>query len=141
VSDTRYRSPPDYEESNKPPYEPAVNLEDKTKSRRVLKYYMDADKNEAAPTDSQGNLLLDFGTVLQGSEKKIRLHVTNTIEYPIQLEPIIENGEPDLKITRFPPIIQPAEIAPVDIVFSPDVDRVKPLEAGFDFRKIILTRT
>lgn len=102
---------------------------------------MDADRTQPAPTDSNGNLLLNFGTVLQGEAKKIRLYAANTIEFPIQLEPIIENGEPDLKITRYPPVLREGETAPVDIVFSPDPDRIKPLESSFDFRKIILTKT
>ena len=96
---------------------------------------------EAAPTDGKGNLLLNFGNVLQGETKKIRLYAHNTIEYPIQLEPIIQDNEPDLKITTYPPILRDGEIAPVDIVFSPDADRIKPLQSGFDFRKIILTKT
>ena len=108
------------------------------KSQKVLKYYIDADKKEAAPTDGSGNLLLNFETVLQGEAKKIRLYVANTISYDIQLEPLIEEGEPDLKITRYPPIIHAGEIAPVDIVFHPDIDRISPLNSGFDFRKIIL---
>jgi hypothetical protein len=59
----------------------------------------------------------------------------------MQLEPIIENGEPDLQITTYPPILKQGEVAPVDIVFKPDPDRISPLESGFDFRKIILTRS
>jgi hypothetical protein len=113
----------------------------KKRSHKVIQYYLDSDKREAAPTDSNGNLLLNFGTVLQGESKRIRLYAANTIEYPIQLEPIIEDNEPDLKITKYPPVLREGEVAPVDIVFSPDTDRIKPLESGFDFRKIILTRT
>jgi hypothetical protein len=111
------------------------------RSHKVIQYYLDPDKKTPAPTDSEGNLLLNFGTVLQGEAKKITLYAHNTIEYPMQLEPIIENGEPDLKITTYPPILKQGEIAPVDIVFKPDPDRVSPLQSGFDFRKIILTRT
>lgn len=111
------------------------------RSHKVIQYYLDPDKKEAAPTDNNGNLLLNFGTVLQGEAKKIRLYAANTIEFPIQLEPIIENNEPDLKITRYPNILREGEIAAVDIVFSPDPDRIRPLESGFDFRKTILTRT
>jgi hypothetical protein len=111
------------------------------RSHKVIQYYLDADKKEPAPTDSDGNLKLNFGTVLQGEAKKIRLYAHNTIDYPMQLEPIIENDEPDLKITTYPPILKQGEIAPVDIVFKPDPDRISPLESGFDFRKIILTRT
>ena len=110
-------------------------------SHKVIQYYLDAEGNEPAPTDSQGNLLLDFGTVLQGQPKKIRLYAVNTIEFPIQLEPLISKDEPDLKITRYPPVIKQGEIAPVDVTFTPDIDRVKPLDASFDFRKIILSRT
>lgn len=102
---------------------------------------MDAEGKQPAPQDTEGNLLLNFGTVLQGSSKKIRLYAKNTIEYPIQLEPIIENNEPDLKITRYPPILTAGSIQEVDIVFSPDPDRISPLQTGFDFRKTILTRT
>ena len=72
---------------------------------------------------------------------EIRLYAHNTIEYPMQLEPIIENDEPDLKITTYPPVLKQGEIAPVDIVFKPDPDRISPLQSGFDFRKIILTRS
>lgn len=110
-------------------------------SHKVIQYYLDADGTEPAPTDQQGNLLLDFGTVLQGQPKKIRLYAANTIEFPMQLEPLIDKDEPDLKITRYPPVIQAGAIEPVDITFTPDIDRVKPLNSGFDFRKIILSRT
>lgn len=110
-------------------------------SHKVIQYYLDEQATEPAPTDSQGNLLLNFGTVIQGQPKKIRLYAANTIEYDIQLEPLVDKDEPDLKITRFSPILKAGAIEPVDIVFSPDVDRVRPLSSGFDFRKIILTRT
>lgn len=109
-------------------------------SHKVIQYYLDEDATQPAPTDQEGNLILDLGTVLQGQPKKIRLYAQNTIEYPMQLEPLIDPNEPDLKITRYPPIIKQGEIAPVDITFTPDVDRIKPLNTGFDFRKIILTR-
>ena len=102
---------------------------------------MDEDGNEPAPTDQQGNLLLNFGTSIQGQAKRIRLYAANTIEYDIQLEPLIDKDEPDLKITRFPPILKAGDIQAVDITFTPDIDRVRPLQSGFDFRKIILTRT
>lgn len=109
------------------------------KSHKVIQYYLDADGTEPAPTDSQGNLLLDFGTCLQGQPKKIRLYANNTLEdYDIQLEPLIDKDEPDLKITRYPPILKAGAIEPVDITFTPDIDRVSPLNSGFDFRKIIL---
>ena len=110
-------------------------------SHKVIKFYLDAEGTQPAPTNEDGTLYLDFGTVLQGQTKRVRLYAANTIEYPIQLEPMIEKGEEDLKVTRFPPILQVGSIEPVDIMFSPDIDRIKPLNAGFDFRKIILTRT
>lgn len=115
--------------------------EEKRRSHKVIQYYLDPDKRKPAPTDDSGNLLLNFGTVLQSEAKKIRLYAHNTIEFPIQLEPIIENGEPDLHITTYPPVLRGGETAPVDIVFKPDPDRISPLQSGFDFRKIILTKT
>lgn len=111
------------------------------RSHKVIQYYMDDNLGERAPTDSNGNLILDFGTVLQGQEKRIKLFAHNTIEYDIQLEPLIEDNEPDLKITRYPSVLRAGETAEVLISFKPDLDRIKPLEAGFDFRKIILTRS
>ena len=126
------------------------------RSHKVIQYYLDPDMKERAPTKiihefdpikgemvdvDTGELELNFGTVLQGEAKKIKLYAHNTIEYPIQLEPIIENGEPDLKITRYPPVLREGETAQVDIVFSPGIDRISPLQSGFDFRKIILTKT
>jgi hypothetical protein len=111
------------------------------RSHKVLQYYLDAEGTQKAETKDDGTLFLDFGTVLQGQTKKVRLYAKNTIEFPVQLEPIIENGEEDLKVTRYPPVIHAGAIEPVDIVFAPDPDRIKPLDVGFDFRKIILTRT
>ena len=102
---------------------------------------MNESLTEPAPTDNAGNLMLDFGTCLQGQAKKIRLYVANTIDFDIQLEPLVDKDEPDLKITRFPPILKSGNVEPIDVTFTPDIDRVKPLESGFDFRKIILTRT
>lgn len=116
-------------------------MSDKNRSHKVIQYYLDADLGERAPTDSNGNLLLNFGTVLQGQEKRIKLFAHNTIEYDIQLEPLIEDNEPDLKITRYPSVLRAGESAEVLISFKPDLDRIKPLESGFDFRKIILTRS
>ena len=110
------------------------------RSSKVIQYYLDSEKKERAPTDDNGNLLLNFNTVLQGEAKKIVLFAHNTISYPIQLEPIIEDGEPDLKITRYPPVLREGETAQVDIVFSPGIDRIKPLSSNFDFRKIILNK-
>lgn len=107
----------------------------------IIEYYLDSDQHQKAPTDDEGNLNLDFGTVLQGQSKKIRLYAKNLIEYPIQLEPLLgDANETDLKITRYPNILRVGEIAPVDIVFSPDLDRLEPLSVSWDFRKIILTR-
>jgi hypothetical protein len=111
------------------------------RSHKVIKYYLDAERRQPAPTDDQGNLFLNFGTVVQGEAKKIRLYAHNTIDFPMQLEPLIENGETDLKITRYPAVLREGEVAPVDILFTPDPDRIKPLQSGFDFRKIILTKT
>lgn len=102
---------------------------------------MDRDMNERAPTDEDGNLILNYGTVLQGQAKSIKLYAHNTITYPIQLEPLIENNEPDLKITKYPPILQAGEVSEVVVTFKPDPDRIEPLQSGWDFRKIILTRT
>lgn len=111
------------------------------RSHKVIQYYLDPNLEERAPTDSSGNLILQFGTVLQGQEKRVHLFANNTIEYDIQLEPLIEADEPDLKITRYPNILKAGETAEIVISFKPDLDRVKPLESGFDFRKIILTRS
>lgn len=100
---------------------------------------MDPDLNEPAPVDSNGNLLLNFQTVLQGQEKRIHLFAHNTIEYDIQLEPLLEEGEPDLKIARYPAVLRAGMTDEVVVSFKPDIDRIKPLQSGFDFRKIILT--
>lgn len=109
--------------------------------KKVIEYYLDSNATQLAPTDDNGNLKLEFGTVLQGQSKKIRLYAKNLINYPIQLEPLIANvNEKDLKISRYPNILRVGDIEPVDIVFSPDPDRLAPLETGWDFRKIILSR-
>lgn len=109
------------------------------RSQKVIQYYLDPDLAEQAPTDSNGNLLLNFGTVLQGQEKRIQLFAHNTIEYDVQLEPLLEPNEPDLKITRYPAVLRAGSTDEVVVSFKPDIDRVRPLESGFDFRKIILT--
>lgn len=101
---------------------------------------MDLDLATPAPVDQNGNLLLNFGTVLQGQESRIKLFAHNTIEYDVQLEPLLEEGEPDLKITRYPEVLRAGSTEEVIVSFKPDMDRIRPLESGFDFRKIILTR-
>lgn len=115
--------------------------ENSRRSHKVIQYYMDPHRKETAPTDNNGNLLLNFGTTLQGQETRIKIYAANTIDFPIQLEPIIEDNEPDLKITKYPPVLQPGAIEEVIISFKPDMDRISPLQTGWDFRKIILTRT
>ena len=101
---------------------------------------MDQELKKPAPIDSNGNLKLNFGTVLQGSTKNIRLYAKNNISYPIQLEPIISDpAEQDLKIRKYPQILQAGESAPIDVQFTPDLDRITPLKTTFDFRKIILS--
>lgn len=109
--------------------------------RKVIEYYLDEDATELAPTDDKGNIDLELGTVLQGHSQKIRLYMKSLIEYPMQLEPVYKDAnEKDVKITRYPNILKVGEVAQVDIVFSPDPDRLAPLDTGFDFRKIILSR-
>lgn len=111
------------------------------RSHKVIQYYLDPERKERAPTDDNGNLQLNFGTCLQGTEARIKLWAANTIEFPIQLEPIIADNEPDLKITKYPPILQAGAIGEVIVSFKPDSDRVSPLQSSWDFRKIILTKT
>jgi hypothetical protein len=118
-----------------------MSTDNNNRSHKVIQYYLDPDLGERAPTDSDGNLLISFGTVLQGQEKRIQLFAHNTIEYDVQLEPLIDADEPDLKITRYPAVLRAGETAEVIVSFKPDLDRIKPLQAGFDFRKIILTRS
>lgn len=117
-----------------------TNTTTSDRSHKVIQYYLDPDKNEPAPTDSNGNLFLDFGTVLQGQDSRLRLYAHNTIEYDIQLEPLIEQGEEDLKVIRYPSVLRAGSTDEVIVSFKPDMDRIKPLESGFDFRKIILKR-
>lgn len=101
---------------------------------------MDQQLKKPAPMDKNGNLALNFGVVLQGSTKNIRLYAKNNISYPIQLEPIISDpAEQDLKIRRYPNILQAGEVAPIDVAFTPDLDRIAPLSCTFDFRKVILS--
>jgi hypothetical protein len=108
---------------------------------KVIRYYLDQEGTQLAPTDENGKLKIKFGTVLQGQSKRIRLYAKNLIDFPLELEPLItDENEKDLKITRYPNILRVGEIAPVDIVFSPNMDRLSPLESGWDFRKIILSR-
>jgi len=110
-------------------------------NKKVIEYYLDEDATQLAPTDENGNLDLQFGTVLQGQSQKIRLYAKNIIDYPMELEPMISKpNEKDFKITRYPNILKVGDVQPVDVVFSPDPDRLSPLEINFDFRKIILSR-
>lgn len=112
-----------------------------TNSHKVIKYYMDPDRTESAPTDSNGNLVLNFGVCLQGTENRIKLYASNEIPYDISLEPLIEKGEPDLKIVKYPSTLRAGSIEEVIVSFKPDIDRVRPLESSFDFRKIVLTKS
>ena len=101
---------------------------------------MDQELTKPAKIDKNGNIALYFGEVLQGSTKNIRLYAKNTINYPIRLEPIIANpAEQDLKIRRYPTILDAGASAPVDVEFTPALDRIEPLRTTFDFRKIILS--
>ena len=110
-------------------------------NKKVIEYYLDEDATQPAPTDDKGNLDIKLGTVLQGHSQKVRLYMKSLIEYPMQLEPLIADvNEKDVKITRYPNILKVGIVEPVDIVFSPDPDRLAPLDTGFDFRKIILSR-
>lgn len=99
---------------------------------------MDRDLEVPAPKDQDGNLLLNFQTVLQGSEKRIHLFANNTIEYDVALEPILDPNEPDLKIVKYPAVLRAGQVEEVIISFKPDMDRISPLQSGWDFRKVIL---
>lgn len=110
------------------------------RSHKVIQYYLDPDLTTPAPKDQEGNIKLRFGTVLQGRDHRIKLYANNTIEYDIALEPILDKDEPDLNIVKYPSTLRAGSTEEVIVSFKPDIDRVKPLESGFDFRKIILTR-
>lgn len=117
-----------------------TNTTTSDRSHKVIQYYMDPDLTTPAPKDQDGNLFLDFGVALQGQESRIKLYAHNTIPYDIQLEPLIEQGEEDLTVIRYPSVLRAGSTDEVIVSFKPDMDRIKPLESGFDFRKIILKR-
>lgn len=108
-----------------------------TKEQILLSYFLDPELRQKAPLDSTGkNVALKFGIAVQGRPVKQNLYVRNEIDYYLDLTPF--TGDPDLHITNYPNRLAPHASGPVEIVFSPPSDRIKPLQASWDFKKVVL---
>lgn len=108
-----------------------------TKDQVLLSYFLDPELRQRAPLDGSGkNVALKFGIAVQGRPVRQQLYVRNDIDYYLDLTPF--TGDPDLHITNYPSRLAPHESGPVEITFSPPPDRIKPLQASWDFKKVVL---
>lgn len=96
----------------------------------MLKYF--ADEELQKPLSS-----VDFDRTVQGQSKKITVYVFNTsAEQNIELDQPVTTDK-DLRILEYPRQLLPSGSGKVVLEFSPPLDRISPLRAGWDFRKTI----
>lgn len=107
-----------------------------TKYERVkaLEYYLDDELQETAPLDSEGNVSLDFESVVPGESKTKTIWIQNKTSRLMTIESY--STDSDLHI-KGPEQLRAGETGKVDITFSPPHGRLIPLEGTWGFKGII----
>lgn len=105
------------------------------REKPLLGYYRDQGATQRIEGDFQ-LLDPDQNPPIRGHDTISKvLFVKNEHDETMELQP--ETKDPDLKITQYPRMLQPKQIGPVELTFSPSIKRTNSLRAGWDFKLIV----
>lgn len=101
-----------------------------------ITYYYDKQYKTRVPVNEEGNAILDWGEVVPGSIKSVKLFVKNELLSPISLrQPYTEDEE--FKIKNYPTHMLPGETGEIDLEYSPNEERLTPLKSDWGFELVI----
>ena len=110
----------------------------------LLEYYKDKQAKEKIDSDLRGNAQIKLLEPKQDPPVVGRdvitktFYVRNEHDYPMGLEPTTTDA--DVIITDYPRYLEPDQIGKVELVFKPAPERLKPLDASWDFIKTVYHR-
>lgn len=102
----------------------------------AISYYYDNKLENRVPVNEEGGAIIDWGECNAGKTKTIRLYAKNELSNRIALrQPYTE--DPEFMIKTYPTNLKPGEIDEVILEYSPNIDRLIPLKAGWGFEVLI----
>jgi hypothetical protein len=102
----------------------------------VLEYFADKYLQSPIPVNEEGQPIFDWGETIPGERKEKTFYIKNNTHDTITLRQPHTTDE-DFKIKDYPTQLKGQDTSTITLEFSPRWDRTKPLDAGFDFDKII----
>ena len=102
----------------------------------TLEYYTDSYLKTRIPVNEIGQPIFDWGETIPGERKEKTFHIKNNTNDTITLRQP-RTTDDDFKITDYPTQLKGNETSTITLEFAPPMNRVKPLNAYFDFEKII----
>ena len=106
------------------------------KQKVVLEYYTDELFQNRIPVNESGQPIFDWGETVPGETKTKTFYLKNLTHDIVTLRQPFVTDE-DFHILDYPTQLKGLETGKVKLEFSPAWNRTKPLNAGFDFDKII----
>ena len=86
--------------------------------------------------NEDGNAILDWGEVMPGSVKSVKLFVKNELLSPISIrQPYTSDAE--LAIKDYPTHLSSGEIGEVQLEYSPNKERLEPLKSDWGFEIVV----
>lgn len=102
----------------------------------VLEYYTDINLKNRIPVNEIGQPIFDWGETIPGEKKEKTFYLKNLTPDVITLRQPHTSDE-DFFIKDYPTRLTGNDTAPITLEFAPKWNRVKPLDASFDFEKVI----
>jgi len=110
-------------------------MSERPKRPEILGYYS-PETRQKLQINKEGMTTFDLGKTIPGIEKRFTLIVKNEFTYPVELtDPHTEDK--DLHITSHPKYLMPGQTGNVDFTFSPNTERLVPLNASWGFTCVI----
>lgn len=106
------------------------------KPKIVLEYFADEHLKNPIPTNESGQPVFDWGETIPGERKEKIFYIKNNTHDTITLRQPHSTDE-DFKIIDYPTQLKGKEVSTIKLEFAPAWNRIIPLNAGFDFDKII----
>lgn len=102
----------------------------------IIEYYYDKDHMKRVPVNELGNCVIDWGESIPGTQKTMELFVKNlTNDRLVLRQPHSEDT--DLHIRDYPSKLMGRESGRVKLEFTPNINRIKPLNSGWSFEIVL----
>ena len=106
------------------------------KPKVVLEYFADEHHKVPIPVNAEGQPIFDWGETIPGEIREKTFYIRNNTYDTVTLRQPHTSDE-DFKIKDYPTQLKSQEASTITLEFAPPWNRTKPLNAGFDFDKIV----